>query len=379
MSEFTAIPLTPSKILNFTGRVLGNAICLGRRENNDILVVGNLDGTLCLFLFDNEEPLLVATEVGSICCIKIDYISLLKDIGVLVATLEGKSYIFEIIMDRMLGFTESWTPRYTQQLLLNPQCIALYQNEDSKRTELFIGTSYGVFAHYKMSGKDSKASSPWKAGKLWTLGNEITSICIRVRESEKQLFLGEGDGSVLIIHPTNDNPERASNRNYITEVCGKDSTYVMVTTYQNCVAAVNGNGKIGCFDSVGVSDKPSESSLTTSITKRPVFIGYLNSQTVAIGTSDGCVYFVSENISNYYRYEEVPQAYAVDNLSTPTMAIVAHSGNIVIFSCFTFLNNVLPSFIENAQKEIEELREKINDSETSAEKLISTYLYMPLR
>lgn len=128
-----------------------------------------------------------------------------------------------------------------------------------------------------------------------------------------------------------------------------------------------------------MSDKPSESSLTTNIAKRPVYIGYINQSTAVVGTSDGCVYFVSENISNYYRYEEPPQAYATDLLSSPTMAIVAHSGNVVIFTNFSFLNNFLPNFSEFSIKEIEELREKINDAETPAEKLISTYLYMPLR
>mgnify|MGYP001087866935 FL=1 len=379
----TPVPLNHEQVMQFSGRVIWKSIQFAKIGDLEILVVGNTEGDLSAYILGEDQPVLSASELGTLCCLKVTWLSFLGEVGVVACTLEGYCHIFKL----GLPFSRNtpWLPFATQSIVMNSQCLIVEDFENHGKTCMLLGTSFGLLAYYRPTSKPDKKFA-WAIPRTWNLVTDITSLTFCSSQDKNLLFIGSGDGSVLSLRfPNAENPERASSKNLLTDICGGNNIYTIVNhePTTGAIAAANGNGKVCILSSVNSTEKYTEVSdyYVKEISKRPILVDFLNfpEKTLVVGASDGCIYFLSETVNNYFRYEEVPQTYCVANFERPILGIVNSGGNIVIYRDFQFLSNKLSNFIDYSKTEVEELREILNDKETPPEELIMTYLYMPLR
>ena len=225
----------------------------------------------------------------------------------------------------------------------------------------------------------------------------------------------------MLLYKIGEHPESISSNNLITETFGKESPFIIVSTnpLTHTIACGNGFGRYCLFlDETKLQPTISNEKLKSmscenfknmsnenlpnlavekddfnvelhpnicfsgSIDKTPIFINNLTIDGVnfvIIGSSDGCLYFASENMKNYYRHEEAVQCYFIEKvLKNVIIIIVGQSGFISFFSNFLPLPSKIPKFLDFAEYEIEEIRRALGDFETPPESLVYTYLYMPL-
>lgn len=83
---------------------------------------------------------------------------------------------------------------------------------------------------------------------------------------------------------------------------------------------------------------------------------------MVVGSSDGCVLFISPSVHNYYRYEEDTQVFTAGKYSLTTdsptnvVCVVNKKGTCVVYHHLEFLTNTLPNFLSSADDHVKELR-----------------------
>ena len=336
------------------------------------MAIGTCDGELYLYTIGSELPFQHASSLGGIVIVKFSWVSYFEKSVLVVICLESKCYFFDI-----LSTEDEWNPLLCQSLLFNPSCCTIFEGKSG--TEIILGTMHGGIGYF-ISDTNKKIEPVWKYMNIWNIGLEITSIFMMENGS---VVVGRGDGTAIIFN-VGEYPEVASSVNPITEANGKAGNYVLVSSNNdmNILATVNGSGKVSSFNySKEGKITLIESKKEILIEKRSIFLGILKvdeKPIVVVGSSDGCLYFISKNISNFFRYEESVQGYFLSQLKRPLLVIVGQSGYISVYSRLTFLQSTVPKFVDFARAEIEELRKIIGDFDTPAEALVATYLYMPL-
>lgn len=354
------------------GRILSNGICMERVDGVDYIAIGTCEGTLSLYGLGEDLPFKTTAGLGGIAIVKIKYVSYFSKVVIIVITLETKAYFFELE-----GKSESWAPILTQTLIYNPSTCIIFEGKTG--TEIILGTSHGGLGYYTPE-TNPKKNIVWKYSNNWNINTEVTSLAMANNEI---VLGGRGDGNALI-YLAGGNPERAVTSNLISENFSKEASYIILSLSSDNthIAVANGLGKLHMFQiSINGTSIDFIPFFEASITKSPIFIGtlLLNQSNIAVlGSSDGCLYFISQNFRNFYRHEEPIQSYFIGKLSKQVLVLVGESGYILVYSNFQLINNRIPRFLDYAKGEIDLLRSITGDNDTPDEALVSTYLYMPL-
>jgi hypothetical protein len=138
-------------------------------------------------------------------------------------------------------------------------------------------------------------------------------------------------------------------------------------------------------------------SLEATVNKRPIsivtfiqdIIDNEGEDMMVVGSSDGCILFISPTVRNYYRYEEDAQIFTAGRYSicqgqsANVVCVVNKKGLCVIYSSLRFLSNTLPNFLRFSEDHVKELRKILSnlysdDNQTKVGDLIMKYTYMPL-
>lgn len=382
MKEFNLIPLTPDYSISSSGRILANGIAVYNTEFEDYIAIGSTEGELHLYLLGIESPLRSSLSLGAISIVEFSYLPYFGRTVIVAINLESQCYFFDIKSEDTKD-TE-WRPLLSQSLIFNPSCCAIFKGKSG--SEILLGNMHGSVGYFITDSTKNK-NYVWKYSHIWNLGLEITSIVIY---REDTVIIGRGDGTAIFFS-VGDNPERITNPSILTTKCGKAGSYVLVSSYAptNSLGAVNGHGDV-CFipdyeklkeDQKEKNTEVDSNLILKNIEKRPIFISFLNINNtvfIVVGSSDGCLFFSSNTISNFFRYEEAASCYFVGELSKPILIIVGQSGFISVYTKFVFLSTRIPNFLDFARAEIEKLRKTIGDYDTPEEILVATYLYMPL-
>lgn len=364
MNEFSHIPLTPTFLIQASGKILPDCISIEQISNESYILLGSCEGELWLYTIDNDLPKRHASSLGGIAIVSLRHLNFFKKTVAIVITLENSCCFFEIEENKA---EDEWTPILTQNLLFNPSCYIVFEGKSG--SEILLGTQNGGLGYFT---ENSKTDSVWKYSNFWSLKYEVTSI---VQINNENFIIARGDGNAIIFN-IKENPERILN--VMPELVCKDSLHLLVeySRVTDKLLAANGNGKVSLFRLEGKGEITS-----VNLKKRPIFVGFWSKedgQEVSIvGTPDGCLYFFSGNTRNLYRHEELVQTFYVAKCTKFILAIVGQSGMVSIFTKPMTLDNKIPRFTEFARSELEEIRKLINDRDTPDEVFISTYLYMP--
>lgn len=364
MNEFSHIPLTPTFLIQGSGKILPDCISIELISDEAYILLGSCEGELWLYTLDNDLPKRHASSLGGIAIVSLRYMSYFKKTVAIVINLENSCCFFEIEENKG---EDEWTPILIQSLLFNPSCYLIFDGKTG--SEILLGTQNGGLGYFIES---SKADSVWRYSNFWSLKYEVTSIA---QINNENFIIARGDGNAIIFN-IKDNPERILS--VMPELVCKNSFHVLVTYNKltDKLLAANGNGKVSLFKLEAKGEITS-----VNLKKRPIFVGFWNNsegqETSIVGTPDGCVYFLSGNTRNLYRHEELVQSFYVAKCQKFILAIIGQSGMVSIFTKSIALDNRIPSFADYARSELEEIRKLINDRDTPDEVFISTYLYMP--
>ena len=371
MNEFTPISLVPDySISSSSGRILSNGISIESLNNTKYIAIGTSEGELFLYELGQEIPKKHTASLGSIAIVKISYVSYFTRVVIVAITLECTCYFFDID-----GNENDWAPIIAQGLIFNPSCSIIFEGKSG--TEILLGTNHGGIGYFTTESTSKKSKIVWKYSNMWNIGIEITSLTIINSDT---IIIGRGDGTVSIF-TVGENPERASSTNAISDSYGKEGIFLLAKAKknENLVAVVNGIGKINVFNYISPGKMTCISE--SFIDKKPIYINFININEhpfVVVGCTDGCLYFIGNEIHNFYRYEEAAHCFIVENCGNTVLIISGLSGYLSYYTNFSFLEKKIPKFLDTAKKEIEELRKIIDDYDTPAESLVATYLYMPL-
>lgn len=362
MNEFSHIPLTPSFLISTSGKILPDCISIEIVDDQTFILLGTSDGELWLYTIDNEIPKKHASSLGGVTIVTFRHMNHFKKTVAIVINLENLCYFFEIE-----GNQNEWRPILTQNLIFNPCCYVIFEGKTG--SEIILGTQNGGLGYFV---ENTKNEPVWKYSNFWSFKYEVTSI---VQVNNENFIIGRGDGNAIMFN-IKENPERITN--IIPEIATKDPYYVLLNHNKltDKVLAVNGIGKLSLFNLEGKGEV-----VSVNIKKRPIFVGFWNNeagQEIAIvGTPDGCVYFLSGNLRNLYRHEELVQSFYLAKNQKFILVIVGQSGMVSFFTKIMMLDNRIPRFAQFAKTDIEAIRNLINDRDTPDEAFISTYLYMP--
>ena len=103
---------------------------------------------------------------------------------------------------------------FQQKVVPNVECMVVEDMEANQKTDLLLGTNYGLMASYRLHPRHSPDQPLWHPLKTWNLVYPIKNLLFMRVDMSSLLLITLGEGSVLILQfPNQDNPERASPKN----------------------------------------------------------------------------------------------------------------------------------------------------------------------
>jgi hypothetical protein len=388
--ELTSIPLPDKLIFEFTGHVLPNAIAFGNYKNLMIIAVGTTGGVLQVFTGDNLAARTTVRDLGTISTVNFVHLPMYAGNCLMACSLEGKCYVISLEhWDLPEEFGEEAIPEFTNDMLPNISCCLVDDLDGDLRIELLASSTDGVIGVYKYANENPG----WGLIRLWSLSFNVTALSVAWIDSKPTIMMSDNEGNFRFFQLGIETPERAQSRNILTERVGIPYGYTLLSSGGdvNSVAAVNFQGKLAYIKNLSFDTRNFEGTVVIEckLGRMPVFVDKLRfsesrEEVIVVGTSDGCVLFVSaDGVSNIYRYEETIQAFRVGHYSyrgsdRAVLAVVANCGKLVLFPTVKFLDNKLTDFIQKAQEDIEELKKVINDGSSTTADLLRKYIYMPL-